>query len=59
MPINDRLHDAAYRQAKIMTREADKVITDIPNPVEPALMKAWQKGAETKLVNGKLVEWTP
>lgn len=52
-------HEAAYRQALIMTREADKVVTDVPNPVEPALMKNWEKNAEPRFSNGRLVEWTP
>ena len=52
-------HEMGYRQALLMTREADKLITDIPNPVSPALMKNWYKDAQTRLSNGRLVEWTP
>ena len=52
-------HEAGYRQALLMTREADKLVPSVPNPVEPALMKNWYKDAATKLSNGRLVEWIP
>lgn len=56
----ENAHEAGYRQALLMRREADKWVPDIPNPVEPALSKAWEKDVQTVLdSNGRLVEWTP
>ena len=55
-----RAHEAGYRQALLMRREADRLVPDIPNPVEPALSKNWEKDVATVLDNtGRLVEWIP
>ena len=58
--LEEKTHDAAYRQAALMVKGADKYITKVPNSCKPALMTSWKKKAEEKFdERGRLVPWEP
>lgn len=55
----DIAHEAAHRVAEIMQDAGKRWMPDVPPKVEPALMLCWQKGAEARFENGRLVPWVP
>lgn len=53
-------HEAGFRQAELMEKSANKYVTDMPNPVEPALMKNMYKDAKMVFdANKRLAVWAP
>lgn len=51
----DRAHEAAMEQTRIMIERFNVWTPDVPVRAEPCLMSRWSKNAETKYVNGRLV----
>jgi DNA polymerase I-like protein with 3'-5' exonuclease and polymerase domains len=53
-------HEAAHRQAEVMIAKMKEVVPGVRVTAEPALMRKWLKGAETKYNEaGRLVPWEP
>jgi hypothetical protein len=50
-------HDAAFRLRDIMVQAMKEYIPDVAVGAEPALMRVWDKNAEPKFLDGKLVVW--
>lgn len=55
----DRAHDAAHEQAKVMVDEMSKFVRRVKVKAEPALMRYWYKEAQPVYVEGRLVPWEP
>lgn len=56
VPI-DNAHEVAERQAQIMVDGMSEVVPDVKITAEPALMRRWEKEAETRYESGRLVPW--
>ena len=52
-------HEAALRQAEIMTQTARELGPALPWPCETAIMRRWYKDAEPVYQGGRLVCWEP
>lgn len=55
----ERMHEAALRQAEVMVTKMKEVVPDVAVKAEPALMRRWYKAAETVYENGRLIPWEP
>lgn len=55
----ERGHEAAMRQNKVMIDGARLWIPDVPIEVEPTLMHYWSKAGEPVWKEGRLIPWTP
>jgi len=56
----ERLHEAAYRQAEVMVAEMKRYVPDVKVKAAPAAMRYWTKKADEKFnADGKLIPWEP
>jgi hypothetical protein len=59
IPEDDLMHERAFEVVRIMVESMKRVVPDIEIGAEPALMRRWNKGAESVFDNGRLVVWEP
>ena len=51
--------DAGFRVEKVMVDSMREFIPDVKIKAPPALMRRWYKGADTVIVDDKLIPWEP
>lgn len=56
IPI-ERASEAAHRQAEVTAKTVQKYYKHVPITCSPALMTRWDKNADPKYENGKLIPW--
>jgi hypothetical protein len=56
---DEKLHEAAHRQAEIMVEKMREVCPDVKVKAAPAAMKNWWKEADAVYAEGRLVPWYP
>lgn len=55
----EKLHESAHLQAKIMVDEMKKLVPDVAVRAEPAASRFWSKDMEPVYKDGKLAIWEP